>query len=793
MSPNKPNQLKVPPRDSVVNICIFFLVLGALIIFFNQPYTNLNADGNPVPHWTLLLTPLVDSNFVHDVWFGVNLPHETYTGERFLAFGLGSLATLILWLAGWRIFTPFSRALKIPKLERCFFSGLVGIILQIFYVSTLGFFHFANKPILPILLTYSALEAIIWATKRWKRDGKTLVNRRKKTFKKGFNGLLAIQISILSLFTSFYLLASTQPVFEYDALEYHIQGAREIFSTGTIQFSESNVYVNMPLGTEMTYVTGFNLIRDCGYSGTNILRLGSIVGKTILLYATLLLAFGILSSCLRLFRNITCALWGVIVFLSFPQLFEVYTSGLNDSIVGLALFSAVYFFTLEKGRFLSFNRRSLLSSVFLGVILGFAISLKYTAVPFVYIPIVMYVIISDVLRIFKRTNRKTNCLSVPKTTSLVKNLIVSLLILHLTMIAVGGGWYLRNAIVTGNPVYPLCYKIFGDKTNTWDKEVNARWHVAHSPNGFKYSNIKESVKKTMLTDELASPFFIFLPPIVCFLIFNALNSERKSFDNRMSRYALVILLIVILYWTGWFFFTHRITRFLVPISPFVSILLGFGIWQGIVRRSLLTKTTIFSTVLISLLYSGLMIDLLSIGRLAPLRSLEQDPVRFPLTAIYLNQKVNAVHSPNETQSIVPPGKLLLIGEARAAAFNVPVSYSTCWNKSALIQILNPWIKRNNEGRIVEITDSSQVVQEFLKLDVKAIYVDFGELARFRSPGNYGFRDQDIDERLFEILEEANVLAPVKSQSIIGDSSSVQLFTVNSNIVQLGSFEAIPPQ
>ena len=781
MSSNKTNLPKVPLRNSAVNIFTFFLILATLIIFLNQPFSNLNADGSPIPHWTLLLTPLLDSNFVHDVWFGINLPPENYTGERIIAFGLGSFATLILWLAGWRIFTPFSRILKTPKRERFFFSGLTGIILLVFYVSSLGFFHLANKPIFPLLLAYGVLEAIVWGVNRRKRNIPPITKIKESTIKKHLNIFSAIPICLLSLFASFYLLASTQPIFEYDALEYHVQGAREIFSTGAMQFSETNVYVNMPLGAEMAYVTGFNLARDVGYEGTTILRLGSIIGKTIHTYSTFLLAFGIFSCSFRLFRNINCALWTTIVFLSFPQNFEVYSSGLNDSIVGLSLFSVVYFLILEKRRISSSNKRSLLSVVFLGAILGFAISVKYIAIPFIYIPSVIYVIAGYMSRLFKRSERTSNHRSLPHLCSELKSLILSLLILHSTMLTVGGVWYLRNTLSTGNPVYPLCYKIFGDKTNTWDEEVNTRWQVAHSPDGFGYSDIKTSFQRIMLTDELSSPFFIFLPLLGCFLLFSAIRS-KNGYKNRQIRNVLTIFLIVILYSAGWFVFTHRITRFLVPIFPFVAMLIGFGIWQGITRKSMFTRTTIFATVLISLLYSGLMIDLLSIGRLAPLRSLEQDPLRFPPAAIYLNHKNSSFLSPNDSKTIENPGKLLLIGEARAAAFNVPVSYSTCWNKSILIHILEPWITRNDEGHIVEITNSFLVIRELLNANITAIYVDYGELARFRSPGNYGFRDQDIDKRLFEMLEKAGIIVPVKSKQIVGDSSNVQLYLINSNEV-----------
>ena len=90
--------------------------------------------------------------------------------------------------------------------------------------------------------------------------------------------------------------------------------------------------------------------------------------------------------------------------------------------------------------------------------------------------------------------------------------------------------------------------------------------------------------------------------------------------------------------------------------------------------------------------------------------------------------------------------------------------------------------RDNEGHIVKITNSHRIIQSLVKANIMAIYVDFGELARFRSPGNYGFRDQDINESLFEMLEHAGVIVPVKSKEIVGDSPNVRLYLVNINQV-----------
>ena len=61
-------------------------------------------------------------------------------------------------------------------------------------------------------------------------------------------------------------------------------------------------------------------------------------------------------------------------------------------------------------------------------------------------------------------------------------------------------------------------------------------------------------------------------------------------------------------------------------------------------------------------------------------------------------------------------------------------------------------------------------------------VDFSELSRFRSPGNYGFNNPEIDENLFTLLLKADVIVPYKAPELQdGDSNDVMIFSVCSPI------------
>src|SRR5206468_2062695 len=66
--------------------------------------------------------------------------------------------------------------------------------------------------------------------------------------------------------------------------------------------------------------------------------------------------------------------------------------------------------------------------------------------------------------------------------------IVRPLVLFSLLAALGCGlWLAKNAALTGNPVYPLLFRIFDGATRTPDKEV--QWARAHSPPNYDMEDL----------------------------------------------------------------------------------------------------------------------------------------------------------------------------------------------------------------------------------------------------------------------------------------------------------------
>ena len=93
---------------------------------------------------------------------------------------------------------------------------------------------------------------------------------------------------------------------------------------------------------------------------------------------------------------------------------------------------------------------------------------------------------------------------------------------------------------------------------------------------------------------------------------------------------------------------------------------------------------------------------------------------------------------------LPPGaKPLLVGQAAVFHLNRPIVYNTVFNNENIETLV--------KGRTPE-----QVGEELRKLGLTYIYVDWFEIERYRSPGNYGFTPF-VTPEVFAQLVKAGIL------------------------------------
>lgn len=766
---------------------LLFSILPPLLLlyFLFTPFPNADA-----PRFALLLQPLVDAEFVQVIWFGENLPDAPITGERLVATALGFFVVFSAFCLGSLQSRSFSYHLASFPSEKIFFSTTLGLIFFSIAALCLGLLGVANLPFITSFACVAIVVFFVVGTRKKSAIFKKAQAEPRNRIDRGRFFLSACQILLVILFASFYVLGASTPLFEYDAVEYHAQSAREIFESGKIAFFDRNVYANMPLGAETFYLLGFNLVRDLGFEAADVLRIGSLVGKTILASFALLTALGIWAFGKRFFARDDAGLWGAILFLSFPGVFEVYSNGLNDGVLGAALFASCYLFFLgvaEKERLFHKRRALCFWTSGLGVLAGFACAVKLTGVVFVLLPLSLGLCAI----LFSRANVPSGDVSnddktpkVEPTAFSARTRVLALVLFFASSFVVCGGWLLREAVATGNPVYPLAYSVFGDKTEQWNDSLNERWTRAHSSSDYSFKGLGDACFASFQNDASTSPFFLW------FLFFGAAFFLRLAFAPKLSdasrRRAISLdreknatfglFVLVALFWLAWFLLTHRLVRFLVPTTPLVAATLGLFVARGVSERSRASRVVCLFSVLFGLLFSGLLIDLLGVGRMAPLRALERDTLRFPQAAVYFNERPELFESSDDSDE---RQKLLLVGEAKAFDYRVPILYSTCWNESPLIPLLEGGVERNAEGQIVRISNAAQIVANFKEARVAYVLVDFSELERFRSPGNYGFNDDEITASLFELLVESGALVPFTPKELQNVGDKVKIYQVCS--------------
>jgi hypothetical protein len=134
-----------------------------------------------------------------------------------------------------------------------------------------------------------------------------------------------------------------------------------------------------------------------------------------------------------------------------------------------------------------------------------------------------------------------------------------------------------------------------------------------------------------------------------------------------------------------------------------------------------------------------------------LERLKSDPARLAPWHAYLNTHTAAGKS------------VLSVGDAQVFDLEVPVLYNTVFDPSVFEAIV-----RDERGQLRPAAE----LRERLR-DVAFVYVNWGEIARYRSPGNYGFSDF-VQPEVFARLVADGVLEPAVPEYA---DSPVQIFPV----------------
>jgi hypothetical protein len=353
-------------------------------------------------------------------------------------------------------------------------------------------------------------------------------------------------------------------------------------------------------------------------------------------------------------------------------------------------------------------------SVFLtGFFAGSAAACKYPAILFAVVPIGIFI---TVIKIKK---------------SDIRSVITSILIYVIGVSISCGGWYFKNYYYTGNPVYPLCFSVFGDSTGSWTSEVDNRWTQIHSPHDFRSITFFHDFWRVGLSSSWNAPLTI---PFFLLVAVVALKSPK---EKRRILFFLMAWLVFV--FATWWFLTHRIDRFWLPAVPVLTLFAGIGATWCTEKY---WKITLNLLLILSCVYCFLVAGSPAPGKnnrfFASLNSMRCDPNISTLWATWFNEQfwttwVNEHPPENRT-------KILLVGEAKAFLYDAPVVYHSCFNETPL----------------KEIVATSDPATEFQRRGIVFVLVDWSEINRFRSPGNYGYTEI-VQPELFDKLVADGIL------------------------------------
>jgi hypothetical protein len=469
-----------------------------------------------------------------------------------------------------------------------------------------------------------------------------------------------------------------------------LQAPKEFYQQGSIGFVPHNVYANMPLGAEMLILAAMAALGDWWY--------GALVGKVAVAAFAPLAALGLLAAGRRL-ANRTAGVVGAVLYLTTPWVALVSTTGVIDGVVACYALLALYATILWRQSMADHSPHAMGRAWLAGLLAGGAMACKYPAVVFVVLPLALWVFVARFVR--------GGSLNWRPAMAFVAGAAV-----------MGGGWYLKNWALAGNPTYPLMTSMFGGAA--WTREKDEKWYNAHRPPGYSLKQLGESVAQVGWASEWIGPAMVPLAAAAWWV------GRRRRLVVALSAFALYVLL-------AWWVLTHRIDRFWLPVLPVLALLAGVGaVW---------TAHRIWRVTVTGLLLAGTFICLILVTRMesgmynryfVPLADLREDSLRVDPWHVQLNRWRHRIE------------RVLFVGDAEVFDLDVPVVYNTVFDDCVLEQIC--------KGRQPE-----EIRAELLRRGISHIYVNWGWIERYRAPGNYGFTSF-VTQALFERLRKAGVLA-----------------------------------
>ncbi|MFO0949969.1 MAG: hypothetical protein U0835_02225 [Isosphaeraceae bacterium] len=290
-------------------------------------------------------------------------------------------------------------------------------------------------------------------------------------------------------------------------------------------------------------------------------------------------------------------------------------------------------------------------------------------------------------------------------------------------------WLAKNVADTGNPVYPLAWNLLGGRH--WDANMDAKWSNGHGRKPVTAELLWSALLDVACRSDWQSPLYGALAPLAL------LRPGSRRFALVLTGYAAYIFMT-------WWLLTHRLDRFWLPLLPVLAVLAGLGAdWTRRVWWPVLLSVVMGLSVVGNLSYSSTALTAL------PEWTGDLNQLRTSIPKL-LNPALFAVDS-----GLTADAKILLVGQAAVFHVNHPIVYNTVFDAENFELLAS--------GKTPE-----QVREALQKQGLTHVYVDWFEIDRYRSPGNYGFTPF-VQPAEFDRLVKAGVL---EGPEVVGEKRAL---------------------
>ncbi len=571
------------------------------------------------------------------------------------------------------------------------------------------------------------------------RGRPTGVSKRDPSHPTGMLPIVGLLL-VVGPFLVLMALGAMLPTIDFDAIEYHLAAPKEYFLAGKIRFLPHNVYASMPFGVEMLHLLGMHVLGDW-WSGALagqllVASFAPMAGLTIWLTA-------------HRWGSPRAAWVATVVYLTTPWIYRLAAIPYVEGPLCYYHAALAWSAGVAWGASTEWRGRAWLV---VGLLAGGAMAIKYPALISAVVPFGVVAMVATWRGWFGGSREGLGESDPPPypppqegrvsdwspdppsspsplvgegrvgggpTNHLVsRTLSTPLLTFSLGVVLVMAPWLAKNVVDTRNPVYPLAYRVFGGRD--WDEARERQWTDAHGPKPITKRALADGLLDVAGRSDWLAPALVAFAPLA-------------FFRPGSRRVACLLWAYVVYLFATWWLLTHRLDRFWLPLLPGLAVLAGLGAdWTRSRGWTVLVGLVLAVSIASSAAHSTTNFVALNdwTGDLRKLRAEVPAMVNPPLARL---------------DATLPDGaRPLLVGQAQTFHMNHAVVYNTVFDRDTFESI--------DRGR-----SPAEVRDELARRGITHIYVDWSEVARYRSPGNYGFTDYVTPDR-FDRLVRAGVLS-----------------------------------